>query len=211
MNGQILLIFLFGISGWATLRLYFRGHSDTERIFANATNAFLIWFVVWKGSLILWDPVATWEQPISLLYFDGGKKGIWLAVIAVTVYVVWSTRKAHSTPAVIVTAASVYILGGFTAYHIALALLDSDNVSFHAGSAALSTGMLLIFYKTETPVGWRKLVERWFWMMLGWTGIWFLNPSRDLFLLSFSMQQIVGMVLGTALYVIQRILERRNG
>lgn len=210
LNGKVLLIFLFGICGWAALRLFLRGYSDAERIVAIATNAFLIWIVVWKGSLILWDPVGTWEQPISLLYFDGGEKGIWLAVIAVTVYVVWSTRKAHSAPAVVAAAASVYILGGFTAYHIALALLDSDNGIFHAGSAAFSTGMLLVFYMSEHPDGWRKLIERWFWMMLGWTGIWFLYPSRDLILLSFSMHQIVGMVLGTALYVIQRRLERRN-
>ncbi|GKU79050.1 hypothetical protein [Paenibacillus sp. L3-i20] len=211
LNGQILLIFLFGLTGWASLRLYLRGQSNAERIGAIATNAFLIWFVVWKGSLILWDPVATWEQPISLLYYDGGEKGIWMAFIAVIAYVVWSTRKADFAPAVVAAAASVYILGGFMAYHIALALLDSENKFFHAGSAVLSIGMLLAFYMTDKPVGWRKLVVRWFWVMLGWTGIWFLYPSRDLILLSFSKQQIVGMVLGTVLFVIERRLERRNG
>ena len=211
LNGQLLLVVLFGMAGWAALRLYLRGRSDVEPIVTIASNAFLIWILVWKGSLLLWDPVTTWAHPISLLYYDGGEKGRWTAVLAAAGYAAWRTRRKQVATETAAVTASVYLLGGYACYHAALAVLDSTYWAFHAGMTALSLGMLLPFLIGKWPVTWNKLAERWLWLMLGWSAVWFLHPSRNLIIFSFNMQQITGLVLATILYFVVRRLERRRG
>ncbi|MEH7387168.1 TlpA family protein disulfide reductase, partial [Bacillus sp. JJ1521] len=50
-----------------------------QAIFNILTNGVLIGFLAWKGSLLLLEPSLVLKNPMSLLYFTGGTKGLMIA------------------------------------------------------------------------------------------------------------------------------------
>jgi hypothetical protein len=83
------LIVSFIITG-LFLRLYY-GRNQYEW-FGNS----VFWFIVtWKFSVILFDFTGVLDQPLSVLYFNGGWKGFWLAVAVSLVYIYFKGDKKH--------------------------------------------------------------------------------------------------------------------
>ncbi|WP_100332326.1 hypothetical protein [Bacillus xiapuensis] len=52
-------------------------------------NAVLLFILVWKLSVLVFSFELIVQAPLSLLYFNGGKQGFWLAMAAVFLYLAW--------------------------------------------------------------------------------------------------------------------------
>ncbi|OCA89071.1 hypothetical protein [Pseudobacillus wudalianchiensis] len=63
-------------------------------------NAIFLFVAVWKASVLLFSFAIVKQAPLSILYFNGGWKGIWLGLIAVGIYVVRRCRKEKQAQAV---------------------------------------------------------------------------------------------------------------
>ena len=83
----IALLFAFFIV-WFILRMQFS--KQWAGLYGDAIFTFII---VWKFSLIVTDFRSVIEQPIALIYFNGGTIGVYLGVIAVLVQFVWKKQK----------------------------------------------------------------------------------------------------------------------
>lgn len=82
LNGSLVLNLLFGAGGWIMLKLWGRivtDRSETKTIAELLSNGFLLWLLIWKFSYLLIHPVEAVSEPMSLLYFDGGEAGGWIA------------------------------------------------------------------------------------------------------------------------------------
>lgn len=207
LNGQILLLFAFGWSGWATMRGYLKD-VPTEGDFGTiAFNAFVIWFLLWKGSPLLIDPMQTIKQPISLLYFDGGVTGRWIASMMTGTYIAYRIWKGNLSWKITAEAATVFLLGGAAAFHTGLIWFENDNWLFHAGYVILASAIWLSFFIAKQPITMKITLQRWQWFSIGLAFLWFLNPERVFVILSFSTQQAVsfaaGMVLSISLWLYQ--------
>lgn len=87
LNGELLLYLSFGAAGWLVLRYRFRHMPEKEKIMSSISNAFWLWIIVWKTSVFLFHPMEVIQYPLSLLYFDGGDRGIWIASLVVAIYI----------------------------------------------------------------------------------------------------------------------------
>lgn len=211
LNGEILLIFTFGLAGWAALRSYARKVHLEEDIVTAASTGFLIWLLIWKGSLLLFDPAAVIQYPQALIFFDGGEKGRWTAWLAATGYIVaraWKGKLAIRTAA---EAATVYLLGGLTAYHLGMSWFGLEVWPFHMAVSALTFFVLLSLFVTKRQVPWTGVMQRWLWLCIGLVGVGFINPDRKHVLLSFDYVQLICAAAAALLYLRIISLDRRSG
>ncbi|HEY9576132.1 MAG TPA: hypothetical protein VIR64_00515 [Pseudobacillus sp.] len=63
-------------------------------------NAIFVFVAVWKASVLLFSFTIVKQAPLSLLYFNGGWKGVWLGMIMVCLYMAWKCRKEKRRQAV---------------------------------------------------------------------------------------------------------------
>lgn len=202
LNGQILLLIAFGWFGWAAVRGYVVKKLLAEDDFGSiAFQGFVIWLLLWKGSLLLLDPVQTIQYPTSLLYFDGGVSGRWIASIITGIYVAYRTWKQNASWKLTIEAATVFLMGGAAAYHAGLIWFESDNWPFHAGYAVLASVTLLSFYIVKPPIPLIHTLQSWQWFSIGLTLLWFLHPERAFLIRSFSTQQMISFTAGMTLSV----------
>ncbi|MCR2807643.1 TlpA family protein disulfide reductase [Paenibacillus soyae] len=82
LNTELLVYLLAGFTGVLAVRSGSGNTNDRERDVSSAWSAVLIWLAAWKGSLLLVDTKSVISNPMSLLFFDGGMFGFWLASAA---------------------------------------------------------------------------------------------------------------------------------
>ncbi|KAB7706492.1 hypothetical protein F9802_09820 [Bacillus aerolatus] len=85
-------------------------------------NAVFLFIAVWKLSILLFSFSLVMQAPLSLLYFNGGWKGVWLAFIFVLLYIVWKCPAEKRA-----LAAWIWMLTGVS-FEIVLALLTGQAV-----------------------------------------------------------------------------------
>jgi len=201
LNGQILLFIVFGLAGWAAMRGYLKKISAGDDYGTIAFNASVIWLLVWKASPLLLDPVLTIKHPTSLLYFDGGVPGQWIASMIAGLYVAYRVWKGNMSWKVTAEVATVFLLGGAAAYHAGLIWFKSNYWSFYAGNTVLALVTVLLFFISKKPISLTSIMQRWQWFSIGLTVLGFLNPERTLLILSFSSEQAVSFALAMVLSV----------
>lgn len=145
------------------------------------------------------EPLKTIRHPASLLYFDGGDSGRWIASLAAGLYIVFRVWKDSLSWKAAAEMATVFWLGGGAAYHAAVIWFESDNWPFHAGYALLALMGLLSFFMTKQPLSLKGILQRWQWLSISLAFLWFLNPERVPLILSFSFQQAAGFATGVLL------------
>lgn len=88
-----LLLLFAGFTTYFVLRIKLKNKSFQKEFIDAAMNVTILSFLIYKFSVILFRPNLLFENPIALLYFDGGRKGLVLALITGTVYLFWKVRK----------------------------------------------------------------------------------------------------------------------
>ncbi len=209
LNGQILLLFAFGAAGWTALWGYERRMKRDHALADVSIQAFLIWLLVWKGSLLLWEPASVIQQPLSIVYFDGGVKGRWAASFAVIGYLLYHLIKRKMSFLKVAEAATIYLLAGLTVYDLGLVWFIPEQKLTFLATSTLSLLIVLSFQFTKGQILWTGFVERGLWLCIGFIGIGFLDFNRVTAFLSFDFLQIVGIAAAGGLYSILLVMKRR--
>ncbi|MFF2481244.1 hypothetical protein [Paenibacillus sp. NPDC058071] len=84
-----------------------------NRIMDDLVHAGIMALIIWKFSLILFNPVDVIKNPYALLYFTGGDRGVWLSVICALGFIYYQSRKQRLAITMYAEAAAV----GFVAYY----------------------------------------------------------------------------------------------
>ncbi len=200
LNGQLIFYFWFGTAGWLMLRYQYRNQRVQEEVLIPLTNAFWLWMVVWKASYLLFYPVEVIQRPISLLYYDGGERGAWLAALAAVVYIWKAASKRNIIFAAWVDSLIIYMLAGYLASRILLLLTGAELIWFHLTSAVLSIVLLILLQTTRAsnlPAARRFVYVVWF--CIGHIVLWFFISERQLWFLSFNKQQVFYLIAAAGL------------
>lgn len=156
-----LLVYLFaGIASVLAIRLRSRGHMNREILLSQAWNSIFLWLVMWKGSLLFFDPMSVIRYPQALLFFDGGAKGLWLATIVAISYLCYRYKLKLKLYSSHVAAFIIIMLSGWaTIYFGAQLLLSSSIQLIHYILLLLSIVLLLLLQNPARKVTARYAVQ----------------------------------------------------
>jgi len=199
LNGQLVSYLLFGTASWLVLRYRLRNSPERGLILSLASNAFWLWLIVWKAGYVLFHPAEAARQPVSLIYFDGGERGEWLAGLAAAVYLGLKVRKHRMSVRAAFDHFAAFVFAGWTAREALLAVAGGEPAWFHAASAGFSAVLLVSLLnfstRSDTPSG----VAHAIWFSLGHAFLWFLVPDRSVWFLSFGKPQLVFLLAAAGL------------
>ncbi|WP_203363243.1 hypothetical protein [Bacillus sp. REN10] len=125
-------------------------------------NAVFLFILVWKFSIVIFSFSIVMEAPMSLLYFNGGGKGFWLAFIIVCLYVFWKWPRQQWNDAIQIWLMMIVLFEGL------LAMLNGqagglDLFRFAGGAAALA------FFR-RSPLQVLMLFTLWQLLFESWAG-----------------------------------------
>lgn len=202
LNGSLVMNLLFGLGGWMMLKLWGRmtqGGPEARNIAELLFNGFLIWLLIWKFSYLIIHPLEAVSEPLSLLYFDGGESGGWIAGLIAGLYLWRYSRKKKLDFAHVVHGFFVYLLGGWFMSRLPeLLLVERPSVSWIA--SVCWTGILLlqmVISKREMPEARIHFAALWF--LIGNIVFLFFDSERVIWILSFSRLQVLFLLLAVGL------------
>ncbi|XID96197.1 peroxiredoxin family protein [Paenibacillaceae bacterium WGS1546] len=151
LNLEMLIYLAAGMAGVLAVRYRHRRDPDRERLVSGAWNAAFLWLLVWKGSLILFDPSGVLAHPQSLLFFSGGARGAALASVAAAGYLVRSNAKRLGFGGAVMLAATWG--AGMAAVACGSRVLLADNAGFvDYALLALATVVLAVLLSPSRKV-----------------------------------------------------------
>ena len=78
---MIVLLFAILVAYLYIAVLLYKQKELLKKVEDHLVSTLLIWILVFKFSIILFRPSIIWTNPIGLIYFTGGTKGMYLASI----------------------------------------------------------------------------------------------------------------------------------
>lgn len=191
---DILVFFISAVAGFLALRLRLRTREESAWILDTYVNALLIGFIVWKFSIIIFDPIRTIQHPLSLLYFTGGDKGVWLGTALALLYVGFRLNKNRSLLVSLVKAAMLaFLAGGFARYVFVWIwndLMDEISLMYAVLHAVLA---VWAWIKYDTSI--RGFVSIALWYSIGAVLIPFFDAGRQTVIAGFTSIQIAYSIL----------------
>ncbi|MBP1930869.1 hypothetical protein [Ammoniphilus resinae] len=183
-----------GFVGYLIVKNHLKGTKEEwgNEILDSVGNSIFLSFVIWKLSLILFEPVSVLNNPMVLLYFSGGYKGWILAVISIFIYLFIQAKK-HNIP--ISTYMQVYGLGFSSAtaiYHFIPSLLGGADQLFHFGEVLLSVIFTGWFYKNHAA---NQVFQAVIWFGIGQIFMYFFMDVRVEVLAGLSKEQLIFLVV----------------
>ncbi|MGX4585693.1 redoxin domain-containing protein [Paenibacillus chitinolyticus] len=156
LNIELLIYLIAGIVGVLAVRFRERGRPQKERRVSEAWNAVFIWLIVWKASLFLFDPKGVIRHPLSLVFFSGGLRGVWLGSLAALTYLfVRNYRRTGSREAI--TVAMTWGAGMATAAFFGLVLLDDTVGAVHYTGLVVAATLLAFLLSPSPKIALRSL------------------------------------------------------
>jgi peroxiredoxin len=140
---QMLIIVAAVAVGYVAMRLRLRYSNLTEKPSDRFVEALFLWLLVWKLSVLVFNPQSVWDSPWALLYFSGGNRGAWLAALIAITYVWYKDHKSPNIP-IFIDSWLVSILVGYTSYRILELIAVEVNVSTNGALALLGLIMVIV-------------------------------------------------------------------
>jgi peroxiredoxin len=159
LNGPLLLIITFGLGGWLAVWLSERSKPHAEAVTSTLLSASILWLVVWKGSLIFIDPMGMINHPISLLYFDGGILGRWLASVVSIAYVIFTLLRQKVSKAILVQSLLTYLIAGFAIFQTVALLFGQIRWTSPAFLLAIAIALIYTLFRImNTRFVWQMVI-----------------------------------------------------
>jgi hypothetical protein len=118
------------------------------------SNTLFIGFLIWKGSLFLFEPALIWKSPFSLLYFTGGNNGLILAIILSIIYFIFKSKRKNLCNLLILQTGFVFSFVLLSFYHILSFLFLTENHMLHILLGSISLFILIFVLVNRLAANW---------------------------------------------------------
>ncbi|UNK16509.1 hypothetical protein MNQ98_18620 [Paenibacillus sp. N3/727] len=209
IRADILVFLISAVMGFLVLKVRLRGREESGWMLDTYVNALIIGFVVWKFSMIVFDPIRTIQHPSSLLYFTGGDQGIWLGTALALAYVGVRLNKKRSLVVLLVKAAMLAFLTGGFARHVFLWFWD-ESLGEMALMYALLHGVLAVWAWIKYDASIRIFGSIALWYSIGSVLIPFFDEGRNTVVAGFTSVQIAFGVLAFAILIFDMLFTKQQ-
>ncbi len=159
-------------------------------------NALILGFVIWKCSLIIFDPMSVIQNPMSLIYFSGGEKGLLLGIFSSILYLWIRTRKDGTSIIINLDIAGAGWIASNSMYHLLLLTINKENVFYHSLYIVLNIAFALYFYTRKEAVRKSDLLSRFvIWYSVVMFGVSFAEKGRTFFVFGFTIEQMIYLIV----------------
>jgi peroxiredoxin len=147
---QWLVLALSGTAGYFVIWLRLgKFESIKKQVSGTIINALLIIGFIWRFSLVFFDPLKVFKNPMSILYFSGGMRGLVLSCVIAAVYLVYASIKQRIFIWRYLDFIISGILAGFTVYNIAALIVGRQFSLSSLGQSILA--VLLLLWQLKKP------------------------------------------------------------
>ncbi|MGG1552313.1 hypothetical protein [Paenibacillus ferrarius] len=214
LKTEVLILGLSALAGYIGLRIRLNrsdsDHSDQAGVTDKLVNGFLMWLIIWKLSIVLFDPVSVTWSPLALLYFDGGEKGLWLGGIASGLYVGYGIRRSRISVTAWIDYVSISWFCGSAAYHLLNLLNGFHEGAYHLASSFIILLLAGMLYKRQKRGDSLYLLQILLWFCIGQILSLFLNEGRTILIMGFSMSQLLYLVFSCMLLALAHKTEHKR-
>ncbi|MGP4081846.1 hypothetical protein ACTWQL_18270 [Pseudalkalibacillus sp. R45] len=119
-----ILYVVAAIVSYLVLKVLTKVKGIDPRVIESVWNAAMVFLIVWKGSYAVFYPLQTVKNPIALLYFTGGEKGVVLGFIAVLLYLFLRSKKEALAFSLYIDMTLLTLLTALCTYTLGRLVLD---------------------------------------------------------------------------------------
>lgn len=212
LNAPLLIFILSALAGYWALTYRLKRAGLAEKVGQQYFQALLLGIFIWKLSYILFDPVSVIQHPLSLLYFSGGERGVWLAIAASMVYLWYGMRKNGTSVMMNMDLLLAGWIAGSCLYHLLLLAVDRSNMGFHLLYVGLHVVLVGFLYVKNREMGNPLKVNQYVtWFSLGTFGLIFIREDRTFWIAGFTKAQVLLLlVFILSIYMDHRLRRQDN-
>ncbi|WP_040948974.1 hypothetical protein [Gorillibacterium massiliense] len=207
IRSDLFVLILSAAFGYLIFHLRLHGKDERTEAADLLINSFILGFLTWKFSLLLLHPVYTLSRPMSLLYYSGGEKGLWLAHVFAVVYI-WRRLKYKQH------LVKPYLQGGTLAY-LSFRLAEASLLWGMEGTEGFSRPLGVILYAVLTGWAWfrfesplKTIVNLGLWYCIGSVLLGYLYEIREPIFAGLSANQILFALLAVGLLLLDNRLHK---
>lgn len=165
---SVLAVAVAIVLAFAAVSLRLRRQPMRRRtVLETASSSLLVAFWVWKFSYALFYPAKVIAQPVVLLYFNGGDRGFWLALLAAVAYLRVRARKGEVPAPVWSDAIAIGGLTGWGAWHAFTWGVEGQAGAYYLQQTAIAIVFLLPVIRKGN-----RTADAAFWLQLvAWFGV----------------------------------------
>ncbi|MFT4412854.1 peroxiredoxin family protein [Fredinandcohnia humi] len=120
-----------------------------KEVYELLSNSIFLGVLIWKFSLIVFEPKLVLKSPMSLLYFTGGKYGILLGIGVIALYVLYQSKKKEIQPNILFHSIAILTLASLTIYHILALFLLPGSFNFYFSIGIISFFLFLVSFVVD--------------------------------------------------------------
>ncbi|MCK0473139.1 redoxin domain-containing protein [Halalkalibacter sp. APA_J-10(15)] len=155
-------------------------------------NALFYSFLTWKFSYVLFYFSYVWDNPLSVLYFDGGRRGIILAVIVSIVYLYIQSKKNNELMRGYVRLLFICMISGLAVFEIRHIL---ELPFYSIGQMIVASFVLMFLWNDRLYLRFLSIIYSLSQVLLG-----FFYPGDTLFLV-YQSRQLLFLIISVCILI----------
>jgi hypothetical protein len=202
------------LAAYIAMKYWLKGRPDISKpILEDITNVLFWALLIWKFSVIIFNPVAVLNNPYYILYFSGGERGIWLSAIVVLIFLSIQSKKRRITYWMYAAVLAVGLLSYKLFYSLIQLIFNDPTPSFLYDLSQIVLAIVLLIWlysrkeRFEKPQEINQLI---LWFSIGqMTSSFFKSFSTAVFL-GLSSEQLAFLVIALCCLIVQNVRKKEN-
>jgi hypothetical protein len=187
------------LAAYMTMKYWLKGKSDVSKpILEDIGNVFFGAFLIWKFSVIIFNPISVWNNPSYMLYFSGGERGFWLAVIVALIYLTLLSKKRQISFWKYATVLAVGLLT-FKMVYSSFQLYFSNptqSILYDLSQMVLAIGLLIWMYSRKERIGKPDEIKQLIlWFSIGQIFSYFFKSMHTAVFIGLTSEQLFFLAL----------------
>lgn len=213
LNFHLFILFVSAVTGLFILKYCWKKSGAEQQYSEKFTTALILGIIVWKVSLILFDPIGVIQNPLSLLYFSGGNRGIVLGLAAASAYLMYKMKKDQTPFWLNVDVLFTGWIAGNTAFY-GLTLVTSH---FYIWQTLLTFVfymiILFLLLRRKHSIGSFHMLQPYvIWYCVGMITIPFFTSDRETMWIGLTSSQIIFVIIFIMTFILEaKLHDKKKG